>query len=53
MLFSGGYGSVENMEITIVNKGTDEYFSLDLYTSPCGTVFDPPIDTGNFDAVNY
>ena len=46
--FSGGYGSVENMEITIVNKETDEYFSLDLYTSPCGTVYDPPIDTETY-----
>ena len=43
--FSGGYGSVENMEIAIVNKDTNEYFSLYLYSSPCGYVFGYPIDT--------
>lgn len=48
-----GSGGLENIAVVIVNKETNEYFSLDLYSSPCGAVFDPPIDTGNFDAVNY
>lgn len=46
--FSGAGGGIENMEITIVNKGANEYFALDLYSSPCGEVFDPPIDTEAF-----
>lgn len=43
--FSGSYGDIENMEITIVNKETNEHFALDLYNSPYGEVFEPPIDT--------
>lgn len=46
--FSGAGGGIENIEITIVNKKTNEYFALDLYSSPCGEVFDPPIDTEAF-----
>ena len=46
--FSGAGGGIENMEITIVNKETNEYFALDLYSSPCGEVFEPPIDTEAF-----
>ena len=46
--FSGAGGGLENIEITIVNKETNEYFALDLYSSPCGDVFDPPIDTEAF-----
>ena len=44
--FSGGCDSLENMGIIIVNKVTNEYFSLYLSSSPCGDVFGHPIDTG-------
>lgn len=38
---------LENIAVVIVNKETNEYFTLDLYNSPCGEVFYPPIDTGD------
>lgn len=47
--FSGsGSGGLKNIAVVIVNKETDEYFSLDLYSSPCGVVFGPPIDTETY-----
>ena len=47
--FSGsGSGGLENIAVVMVDKETNEYFALDLYSSPCGEVLYPPIDTEAF-----